>query len=112
MSEVPCKSLFTVSLHLTSYSTFSSIKYSNTLLNSSAKISVLFLTYIAYVCYHMTRKPIAVVKSVLHRNCSDLPMPKDTLGIDIDTWCDYAPFSEFYFKYFFIFGGKLFVENS
>ena len=46
----------------------------------------------AYVCYHMTRKPIAVVKSVLHRNCSDLPRPADLkIGSD-DTWCDYAPF--------------------
>lgn len=43
----------------------------------------------------MTRKPIAVVKSVLHRNCSDVPRPSD-LKIDPlhddSTWCDYAPF--------------------
>lgn len=57
------------------------------------KISVLSLTYIAYVCYHMTRKPIAVVKSVLHRNCSDLPSHlKLTHLNDDDNWCDYAPF--------------------
>jgi len=57
------------------------------------KISVLSLTYVAYVCYHMTRKPIAVVKSVLHRNCSDVPRPSGLeLLIDDDTWCDYAPF--------------------
>ena len=59
------------------------------------KSSVLFLTYISYVCYHMTRKPMAVVKSVLHRNCSDLPRPsgidRTVLGDD-DTWCDYTPF--------------------
>lgn len=58
------------------------------------KISVLSLTYISYVCYHMTRKPLAVVKSVLHRNCSDIPRPpteRMVLGDD-DTWCDYAPF--------------------
>lgn len=61
------------------------------------KISVLSLTYVAYVCYHMTRKPIAVVKSVLHRNCSDLPRPShfNELTVhDDDTWCDYAPFGE------------------
>lgn len=54
---------------------------------------MLTLTYVAYVCYHMTRKPIAVVKSVLHRNCSDLPRPSD-LGLhgDDDNWCDYKPF--------------------
>jgi MFS transporter, OPA family, solute carrier family 37 (glycerol-3-phosphate transporter), member 1/2 len=59
------------------------------------KISVLTLTYVSYVCYHMTRKPIAVVKSVLHRNCSDLPRPSDldVHGND-DNWCDYAPFGE------------------
>lgn len=43
----------------------------------------------------MTRKPIAVVKSVLHRNCSDVPRPsgidRTVLGDD-DTWCDYPPF--------------------
>lgn len=57
-------------------------------------MSVLFLTYISYVCYHMTRKPIAVVKSVLHRNCSDLGqqhVSRMVLGND-ETWCDYAPF--------------------
>jgi MFS transporter, OPA family, solute carrier family 37 (glycerol-3-phosphate transporter), member 1/2 len=41
----------------------------------------------------MTRKPIAVVKSVLHRNCSDLPSHlKLTHLNDDDNWCDYAPF--------------------
>ena len=57
---------------------------------------MLSLTYVAYVCYHMTRKPIAVVKSVLHRNCSDVPRPSNlqlTLLND-DTWCDYAPFGK------------------
>lgn len=53
----------------------------------------------------MTRKPIAVVKSVLHRNCSDLPMPKNLVGIDADTWCDYAPFGEF-----FLFDLVLFIK--
>ncbi|CAO1327504.1 unnamed protein product [Diamesa tonsa] len=56
------------------------------------KVSVLFLTYVAYVCYHMTRKPIAVVKSVLHQNCSDvLPRP-DNIAPGNQTWCDYPPF--------------------
>ncbi|CRK86179.1 CLUMA_CG000027, isoform A [Clunio marinus] len=58
------------------------------------KTSVLVLTYVAYVCYHMTRKPIAVVKSVLHQNCSDLPRPSDFKinSFNDETWCDYAPF--------------------
>lgn len=48
----------------------------------------------------MTRKPIAVVKSVLHRNCSDVPRPshlKLTAFGDDDTWCDYAPFGNVFF---------------
>lgn len=58
------------------------------------KLSVLMLTYLSYVCYHMTRKPLAVVKSVLHRNCSD-PQGSVTetihFGTD-DNSCNYAPF--------------------
>ncbi|XP_070501868.1 glucose-6-phosphate exchanger SLC37A2 isoform X2 [Chironomus tepperi] len=58
------------------------------------KLSVLMLTYLSYVCYHMTRKPLAVVKSVLHRNCSD-PQGSVTetihFGID-DNSCNYPPF--------------------
>ncbi|KAG5677445.1 hypothetical protein PVAND_007203 [Polypedilum vanderplanki] len=60
------------------------------------KLSVLLLTYISYVCYHMTRKPLAVVKSVLHRNCSDVAPPIPHIltltNSNDDTWCDYAPF--------------------
>ncbi|KAG4075300.1 hypothetical protein HA402_003091 [Bradysia odoriphaga] len=59
------------------------------------KFSVLALTYLAYMCYHLTRKPISVVKNVLHRNCSDLLMPKDfkvTPTTNESTWCDYPPF--------------------
>ncbi|XP_023015185.1 major Facilitator Superfamily Transporter 16 isoform X2 [Leptinotarsa decemlineata] len=50
--------------------------------------SIVFLTYIAYMCYHLSRKPISVVKAVLHRNCSDLtPETKDP-----NNSCDWAPF--------------------
>uniref|UniRef100_A0A182SZ39 Sugar phosphate exchanger 3 n=1 Tax=Anopheles maculatus TaxID=74869 RepID=A0A182SZ39_9DIPT len=71
------------------------------------KCSVLGLTYIAYTCYHMTRKPISVVKSVLHRNCSTVTLPPEFVtpagGNDPTapspfptdgTWCDYAPFDQ------------------
>lgn len=57
------------------------------------KMSVLFLTYIAYMCYHMTRKPISVVKSVLHRNCSTLD-PPSPVTVNDTTWCDYPPFDQ------------------
>jgi OPA family glycerol-3-phosphate transporter-like MFS transporter 1/2 len=46
----------------------------------------------------MTRKPISVVKAVLHRNCTDLgPIPNGfelTPGTNADTWCDYPPFDK------------------
>ncbi|XP_011333921.1 glucose-6-phosphate exchanger SLC37A2 isoform X2 [Ooceraea biroi] len=55
---------------------------------------VLALTYLAYTCYHLTRKPISVVKNVLSQNCSNLQPPPDILVNDSnrDTWCDWAPF--------------------
>ncbi|XP_043670632.1 glucose-6-phosphate exchanger SLC37A2 isoform X2 [Vespula pensylvanica] len=52
------------------------------------------LTYLSYTCYHMTRKPISVVKNVLSLNCSNLSPPPDIIINDTnrDTWCDWAPF--------------------
>lgn len=59
------------------------------------KSSVLALTYLAYMCYHLTRKPISVVKSVLHRNCTNLEIPKDfKFTGNESTWCDYPPFGK------------------
>lgn len=57
---------------------------------------VLFLTYIAYMCYHLTRKPISVVKNILSQNCSNLAPPPDVFVNDSnrDTWCDWAPFGK------------------
>ncbi|XP_049541016.1 glucose-6-phosphate exchanger SLC37A2 isoform X1 [Anopheles darlingi] len=72
------------------------------------KCSVLGLTYLAYTCYHMTRKPLSVVKSVLHRNCSGVTLPPEFSNAastdggggggggpvppNDSTWCDYPPF--------------------
>ncbi|XP_015126359.1 glucose-6-phosphate exchanger SLC37A2 isoform X2 [Diachasma alloeum] len=55
---------------------------------------VLALTYMSYTCYHMSRKPISVVKNVLNLNCSTLSPPSDIIIDDNnkDTWCDWAPF--------------------
>ncbi|XP_012251926.2 glucose-6-phosphate exchanger SLC37A2 isoform X2 [Athalia rosae] len=57
------------------------------------KGGILALTYMAYTCYHMTRKPISVVKNVLSQDCSKLVPPPD---MDPNTtnhnWCDWAPF--------------------
>ncbi|XP_065206227.1 glucose-6-phosphate exchanger SLC37A2 isoform X2 [Planococcus citri] len=59
--------------------------------NVGSRALILFLTYIIYTSYHASRKPLSVVKSQLHRNCSGLnppgPMPNDT------NWCDWAPFN-------------------
>ncbi|XP_012217054.1 glucose-6-phosphate exchanger SLC37A2 isoform X2 [Linepithema humile] len=57
---------------------------------------ILVLTYLGYTCYHLTRKPISVVKNVLHVNCSNLVPPPNILVNDSnrDTWCDWAPFDE------------------
>lgn len=58
--------------------------------------AVLALTYLAYTCYHMSRKPISVVKNVLNFNCSTLTPPSDIIIDDKNrnTWCDWAPFGE------------------
>ncbi|XP_033222363.1 glucose-6-phosphate exchanger SLC37A2 isoform X2 [Belonocnema kinseyi] len=55
---------------------------------------ILGLTYMAYMCYHLTRKPISVVKNVLSVNCSSLSPPPDVPvnSSNRDTWCDWAPF--------------------
>ncbi|OXU23239.1 hypothetical protein TSAR_010883 [Trichomalopsis sarcophagae] len=53
---------------------------------------VLGLTYLAYTCYHLTRKPISVVKNVLSLNCTGRLPPPDFDGLNNDTWCDWAPF--------------------
>ncbi|XP_038219959.1 glucose-6-phosphate exchanger SLC37A2 isoform X1 [Zerene cesonia] len=53
--------------------------------------SVLILTYFTYMTYHLTRKPISVVKSVLHQNCSALP-PPSFVPAD-DQWCNWPPFN-------------------
>ncbi|XP_051175559.1 glucose-6-phosphate exchanger SLC37A2 isoform X2 [Leptopilina boulardi] len=55
---------------------------------------ILVLTFIAYMCYHLTRKPISVVKNVLTANCSNLSPPPNfsVNSSNRDTWCDWAPF--------------------
>lgn len=57
---------------------------------------ILILTYLAYTCYHMTRKPMSVVKNVLSFNCSTLSPPPNFLinSSNRDTWCDWAPFGK------------------
>uniref|UniRef100_A0A7N8YC04 Glucose-6-phosphate exchanger SLC37A2 n=1 Tax=Mastacembelus armatus TaxID=205130 RepID=A0A7N8YC04_9TELE len=56
--------------------------------------SILFLTFIFYTSYHLSRKPISIVKSELHRNCSTVIRPADLNITNNDTWCDWAPFDQ------------------
>lgn len=72
------------------------------------KALVLCVTFIAYTCYHMGRRPLSIVKNVLNRNCTDVhhlvfydEANQDLSYIDYEsalpntsntTWCDWAPF--------------------
>lgn len=60
----------------------------------SYRISILLLTFLTYTAYHMSRKPISVVKNVLSRNCSGLVPPPEIIITDDnrESWCDWAPF--------------------
>lgn len=54
---------------------------------------MLVITFLSYMSYHLTRKPLSVVKNVLHQNCSEFTPPHHTVVDDNDTtWCDWAPF--------------------
>ncbi|KAK2709611.1 glucose-6-phosphate exchanger SLC37A2-like isoform X2 [Artemia franciscana] len=55
------------------------------------RLLILVLTFLSYTAYHLSRKPISVVKNVLNRNCSLIPVPSDVNTTD-PTWCDWAPF--------------------
>ncbi|XP_076129818.1 glucose-6-phosphate exchanger SLC37A2 isoform X1 [Alosa pseudoharengus] len=68
---------------------------------------ILFLTFLFYTSYHLSRKPISVVKSQLHRNCSNVIRPADLNVTNNDTWCDWAPFDQD--NYQTLFGA---VDNS
>uniref|UniRef100_A0A452RU16 Glucose-6-phosphate exchanger SLC37A2 n=1 Tax=Ursus americanus TaxID=9643 RepID=A0A452RU16_URSAM len=60
---------------------------------------ILLLTFFIYTCYHMSRKPISVVKSRLHQNCSELVKPvNDSHSLNDTTWCDWAPFDKNNYK--------------
>ena len=60
--------------------------------------SILVLTYFTYTFYHLSRKPISIVKNVLNRNCSELTPPEWVIITDDnkDNWCDWAPFGKYF----------------
>ncbi|KFW11153.1 Sugar phosphate exchanger 2, partial [Fulmarus glacialis] len=51
----------------------------------------LVLTFLCYTSYHLSRKPISIVKSQLHPNCSALN-PNPSNDSNSSTWCSWAPF--------------------
>lgn len=61
----------------------------------------LTLTFLFYTSYHLSRKPISIVKSELHRNCSTVIRPAGLNVSDEDTWCDWAPFDQDNYKTLF-----------
>lgn len=55
---------------------------------------ILLLTFLFYTAYHLSRKPISIVKSELHRNCSNVIRPADLNVTNNVTWCDWQPFDQ------------------
>lgn len=62
---------------------------------------ILLLTFLFYTAYHLSRKPISIVKSELHRNCSNVIRPANLNITNNDTWCDWAPFDQDDYKTLF-----------
>ncbi|XKL65384.1 hypothetical protein PGB90_008804 [Kerria lacca] len=52
----------------------------------------LLLTFIIYTCFHASRKPLSVVKSVLHANCTNLTPPANVNSTVDPNWCSWKPF--------------------
>ncbi|XP_041067902.1 glucose-6-phosphate exchanger SLC37A1 isoform X1 [Carcharodon carcharias] len=72
---------------------------------------MLILTFLLYTAYHLSRKPISIVKSALHMNCSltneiELYSYKEHLiqakllskAFSNDTWCSWEPFDKSNYK--------------
>ena len=55
------------------------------------KTLILVLTFLAYSAYHISRRPLSIVKSVLNKNCS-LVIPPPGIHVTNETreiWCDW-----------------------
>ena len=63
---------------------------------STYRVLVLVLTFVSYAAYHLSRRPLSVVKNVLSRNCSQLEIPEYLVITDtftLNNWCNWEPFS-------------------
>ncbi|XP_076367227.1 glucose-6-phosphate exchanger SLC37A2-like isoform X2 [Tachypleus tridentatus] len=58
------------------------------------RVFILGITFVSYTAYHLSRRPLSVVKNVLSQNCSTLKPPPDVhiTSQNKDTWCSWAPF--------------------
>ena len=66
--------------------------------HTTYKYFILVATFLSYLCYHASRKPITVVKAQLHHNCSDDPRPHTD---NTTNWCDWKPFDQDNYKILF-----------
>ncbi|KAK3799464.1 hypothetical protein RRG08_066667 [Elysia crispata] len=62
---------------------------------------ILVFTFFCYASYHLSRKPISVVKSVLHQNCSKVHADPSINTTSHPNWCDWAPFDHDDYKAMF-----------
>ncbi|GAU98977.1 hypothetical protein RvY_10043 [Ramazzottius varieornatus] len=58
------------------------------------RVYILVLTFIFYVTYHLSRRPLSIVKTVLHQNCSPLTPPAKSNPAENETWCSWKPFEQ------------------
>ncbi|XP_076438467.1 glucose-6-phosphate exchanger SLC37A2-like [Babylonia areolata] len=58
---------------------------------SGYQLWTLVLTFLVYASYHMSRKPLSIVKNTLHRNCSSVDTGGTTPAPN-NTDCSWAPF--------------------
>ncbi|XP_061448866.1 glucose-6-phosphate exchanger SLC37A2 isoform X1 [Rhineura floridana] len=61
---------------------------------------ILALTFLCYTTFHLSRKPISIVKSELHYNCSSQGANPHN-GSNSTTWCDWKPFDQDNYKELF-----------
>ncbi|CAG5118607.1 unnamed protein product, partial [Candidula unifasciata] len=54
---------------------------------------ILVFTFFCYTSYHLSRKPISVVKSVLHHDNCSTESHSNTTNTTNEYWCDWAPFN-------------------
>ncbi|XP_062817082.1 glucose-6-phosphate exchanger SLC37A2 isoform X2 [Anolis carolinensis] len=61
---------------------------------------ILVLTFLCYTTFHLSRKPISIVKSELHYNCSSRGGNPNNES-NSTTWCDWKPFDQDNYKELF-----------